>query len=635
MEIQIQEGASQKNLLSQIRERPDYQRIRTALNHPLHNLSEAASTAIIAGERFRFGLEKNPLDIEKYDRYQKSWVPWISLENQGIEREIWSIRSIFPSPSTSRALINLAYKRGDHTKTLEIDFMHGEVVDNDRGGFFAPLGSGGLTWITDNSVVAFVALSVEEKTMSGHPRQARLWRRSQLLNQATLISEVQYEDLTITLQHNSEQGIITHHHSQHEKSRYLVNLYTGLTQALELPSRSQVFIADHKIIVVKYEDTGAVVDLVNLEQNDEGFILSKPVTLYSLGEEEVLRQVALWEEHVVLVLIRNGEERLFLLGTRTGMLQEPFPGVHGSIKVISSPESETSILRILWSNLVNPPRVESIYHDGNEFICEPSEPPVDRMTSHTAVSRDGALVRYFLARPEEVHPYKPTLLLVYGGFGIPFIPNYLPEVASGWMEHGGQVVVGQIRGGGEKGYAWHREGMQEGKLLAVEDAAAIAHDLVSRGVCTPGSLVCQGTSNGGLLISLMVEKYRDICAAAAVHNALFDLSAYDSWDEARTWREEYGVFDSSSREKVLSYSPLHNIPSEPMPPLLISTEANDDRVDPSGAKRMVEALVKKQQNVIYRVGNGSHHGAANLEEALDLMALTFSFFTEQIERNQG
>lgn len=622
-------------VIEKLRQQREYQEIKSSISRPLKNLAEAFSITTIAGEKYRFDVEKYSGEVQKFNTIEERWETTLSLANFGIDCSKWLIRSIIPSPSSARALVNLAYKRGDLKKVIEIDVERGLVITPQEGGFFAPPGNGGLVWVGDDAVVAFIALSDEEKTHAGHPRKARLWSRFQEIERAPVLSEVRFEDLTITVQKNNEYGLITHHHSSNNKTYYLVNFYEQIEHRLDIPLDAQVFISKTKVYTVSDSMHQIVINAFDFVWKDEGFVIGEGKAVYRFEEETVIRQVVPWEEYLVLVVIGEGAERLLFIESSTNTLNEPFPEVYGSIKILKSQSGINQPLAITWNNLLNPPQLAKIRIADNNLQISPSIKPTKNLKSYTVFSQDGTPVRYFLAQPEnEDNIETPTLLLVYGGFSIPFLPSYIPEVALGWLSRGGQVVIGQIRGGGERGRRWHAMGQREGKLLAVDDIAAIAQNLISRKLCTAESLVCEGTSNGGLLISLFIEKYPELCIAAAVHNAVFDLSTYDKYPEGNGWKEEYGAVTPESKERVLSYSPIHNIPLKPMPPLFISAELNDDRVDPTGAIRMVEKLREQGQPVVFRQGNGSHHGAANVDEASDLIALTFRFFIDQIEMSR-
>ena len=51
----------------------------------------------------------------------------------------------------------------------------------------------------------------------------------------------------------------------------------------------------------------------------------------------------------------------------------------------------------------------------------------------------------------------PTVLYGYGGFQISLDPAYSATTLA-WVEAGGVYVVANLRGGGEEGEQWHRDG---------------------------------------------------------------------------------------------------------------------------------------------------------------------------------
>jgi prolyl oligopeptidase len=101
----------------------------------------------------------------------------------------------------------------------------------------------------------------------------------------------------------------------------------------------------------------------------------------------------------------------------------------------------------------------------------------------------------------------PVHLSGYGGFGIAIQPYYNPLLGKLWLERGGTTVIAHLRGGGEFGTDWHDAGRRAGKRLSHDDFAAVAADLVERGVTQPGRIAAEGGSNGGLLIANMLTRY--------------------------------------------------------------------------------------------------------------------------------
>lgn len=145
--------------IERLRQHQDYREIKSSISRPLQNLVEMYSTTTIAGEKYRFNSERPSGEIEKFNGAERGWGVVFSLADFGIDCNRWFIKSIIPSPTSSRALVNLSYKRGDLKRVMEIDAKRGLMIKPWEGGFFAPPGSGGLVWVNDESFMGFDMLA--------------------------------------------------------------------------------------------------------------------------------------------------------------------------------------------------------------------------------------------------------------------------------------------------------------------------------------------------------------------------------------------------------------------------------------------------------------------------------------------
>src|SRR5258708_23646241 len=141
-----------------------------------------------------------------------------------------------------------------------------------------------------------------------------------------------------------------------------------------------------------------------------------------------------------------------------------------------------------------------------------------------ATSADGTSVPYFVVNPDAGGPDLgehgrpapgPTLLTGYGGFEISLTPSYSGVIGRGWLARGGTYVVANLRGGGEYGPEWHQSAIKEHRHRVYEDFAAVATDLVDRGITTRDRLGIEGGSNGGLLMGVMLTRYPQLFGAIA------------------------------------------------------------------------------------------------------------------------
>ena len=248
------------------------------------------------------------------------------------------------------------------------------------------------------------------------------------------------------------------------------------------------------------------------------------------------------------------------------------------------------------------------------------------VAQHFATSADGTRIPYFVVgRPGAVGP---TLLGGYGGFEVSRTPGYDGVLGRLWLARGGTYVLANIRGGGEYGPGWHTQAMRAGRHLVDEDFAAVARDLVARGVTTVDRLGAQGGSNGGLLMGIMLTRYPDLFGALVCSVPLLDMKRFHLLLAGASWVAEYGnPDDPADWEFISKYSPYQNISADRnYPPILITTSTRDDRVHPGHARKMTAALEEAGHPVSYYENiEGGHGGAADNSQAAFRAALIYRY----------
>ena len=154
----------------------------------------------------------------------------------------------------------------------------------------------------------------------------------------------------------------------------------------------------------------------------------------------------------------------------------------------------------------------------------------------------------------------PTLLGGYGGFENSNTPGYGGVLGRLWLARGGTYVLANIRGGGEYGPTWHTQAMRENRHLVYEDFAAVARDLVDRGITTVPQLAAQGGSNGGLLMGVMLTRYPELFGALVCSVPLLDMKRFHLLLAGASWVAEYGDPDNPDDWAFMAdFSPYQNI----------------------------------------------------------------------------
>ena len=69
-----------------------------------------------------------------------------------------------------------------------------------------------------------------------------------------------------------------------------------------------------------------------------------------------------------------------------------------------------------------------------------------------------------------------------------------------YMDQGVIYAIANLRGGGEYGAKWHREGNLTNKQNVFDDFAAVLHHMIDRKYTSSERLIITGGSNGGLLM---------------------------------------------------------------------------------------------------------------------------------------
>jgi prolyl oligopeptidase len=223
-------------------------------------------------------------------------------------------------------------------------------------------------------------------------------------------------------------------------------------------------------------------------------------------------------------------------------------------------------------------------------------------------SPDGTLVPMFLVGRSQ--GAGPTVLTGYGGFNITRTPAWSPAAVP-FLEAGGLLAVGCLRGGGEYGERWHRAGMLGCKQNVFDDFIACAEWLIEAALTTPTSLGITGGSNGGLLVGAAMTQRPDLFGCVVCRVPLLDMVRYQRFKVAELWTAEYGsVDDAEGFSWLYAYSPYHHVSDGvDYPPTLITTGEEDSRVDPMHARKFAARLQSvSRRPVLLRVEPRAGHG---------------------------
>jgi prolyl oligopeptidase len=254
-----------------------------------------------------------------------------------------------------------------------------------------------------------------------------------------------------------------------------------------------------------------------------------------------------------------------------------------------------------------------------------------------ATSKDGTKVPLTIVQrkgtPRDGN--NPTILYGYGGYGVSMTP-YFSASRRAWLDHGGVLVVANLRGGGEYGEAWHLAGNLTKKQTVFDDFIASAQYLIAQKITSPKRLAAQGGSNGGLLMGAALTQRPELFRA--VHSAvgIYDMLRVELDPNGAFNVTEFGsVKDKAQFEALYGYSPLHRVKDgTDYPAVLMTTGDNDGRVNPAHSRKMIarlQAADPSGQPILLRTNSASGHGIGTaLSEAIEETTDAYTFLFHEL-----
>jgi prolyl oligopeptidase len=272
----------------------------------------------------------------------------------------------------------------------------------------------------------------------------------------------------------------------------------------------------------------------------------------------------------------------------------------------------------------------------SEYYKPETSYPADHYVTRLVMSesKDGTQIPVYVTHRKdlEMDGKRPTYLYAYGGFEVNETPDFdwtkLP-----WMDAGGVYATACLRGGGENGEQWHKDGMRLKKQNVFDDFIGAGETLIQEGITSPKNLGIGGGSNGGLLVAATELQRPDLFGAAVPEVGVHDMARFAQFTGGHHWIQEYGEVEKPNLFKnMMSYSPLHNVEDGVnYPATMIMTGDHDDRVTPSHSYKLAAEMQSagSENPVLLRTQANIGHGfgmprGMRIEQNADKMAFLWS-----------
>ncbi|MGW0045002.1 prolyl oligopeptidase family serine peptidase [Rhodococcus sp. NPDC003348] len=562
------------------------------------------------------------------------------------ENWVWSGAQVLRTEGEddqTRALISMSRGGADAVVIREFDLVRREFVTIADGGFVLPEAKTDIDWIDRDTVYVGTDTGPDALTDSGYPRIAVRWSRGTDVRDAPVVFEGEHTDVAVSAWYDRTPGFERSFAERavdfYSSQRYEITRDGALVR-IEAPEDARVS-AHREWLLIRTRSPWTVGETTH----PAGTLLAARYADYLAGSRDLtvlfapdrhtsLEQYVWTRNHLLLVTLSDVQTRMRVLTPGPGgWTDAPLDGISEltSTDVLDVDPVESDEFFLNSSGYLTPATLlhGHVGEPVEELKQAPSffDPAGLSVAQHFATSDDGTAIPYFVVRRKDAEP-GPTLLYGYGGFENSMLPGYSGALGRGWLERGGTYVVANIRGGGEYGPDWHTQALKAGRHKAFEDFAAVARDLVARGVTTAAQLGAQGGSNGGLLMGVMLTRYPELFGAIVCQVPLLDMRRYHLLLAGASWMAEYGDPDDPDEwEFISAYSPYQNAdPDRTYPPVLITTSTRDDRVHPGHARKMTARLEEQGHRVWYYENiEGGHGGAADNAQLAFKSALAYEF----------
>ncbi|WP_439371837.1 prolyl oligopeptidase family serine peptidase [Bradyrhizobium sp. DASA03120] len=589
--------------------------------------------------------------LPEFRKPEPSWEILLDIDElAATEGKDWLFSGTSSRPGSARVMLGLSRGGSDAVTLREFDTDTRSFVAD---GFLLPEAKSSADWVDDDTLLLSSALGEGMATASGYARTVRLWRRGTSVDQAPVIFETtadhmrvySYVDDTVPA-----QRIWFIDQSDFFNFRTSIGTTAGATTKLDLPSN--IWMQTHgDWLSVKPRATWSVAGHTYEADAMLGISLSaflagsREFTVLFEPEPRRAVQGFFWTGGKLVLSILDELQPVFEVCTPSAsgwsrQRVEGLPGI-GVVDVWSLDHHESESNGDMLANVqdpLTPPSLMLIERDVASPAVLKQAPRTFAadavvVTQHEAISIDGERIPYVQTGPAGETGDAPVYMSAYGGFGASVKPYYNASLGKLWLERGGTTVQANLRGGGEFGTRWHDAGRLAGKKLSHDDFAAVAADLVRRGVTSAKRIAAQGGSNGGILITNMLVRYPERFGALFCTIPLIDMRRYTKLLAGASWIAEYGDPDKPEEwEWLKTYSAYHNVKTgQAYPPILIATTRRDDRVHPGHARKMAAKLQAMGYEAwFYEPAAGGHGYGKDNKERAGFEVLGYRFLKDKI-----
>ncbi|WP_158545119.1 prolyl oligopeptidase family serine peptidase [Dyella monticola] len=580
-----------------------------------------------------------------------------------------SITLFVPSPDGSKVAVDIDHGGNEVTRMEVLDVKSGKPT----GDAVEPVwGEFGAEWLPDGSGFAYTQMAPPAQRTNGDPLQDMRLRFHRLgtpsasdpillragkgegVNPSFTMSSNRFPD--VQFRTDSRWAIAEEQGAQIEQ-RYCVTMQT---EAIK-PGATWHCIADFDDEIVDADIHGNTLYLVSTRTRSNGELLALDLSrpdaslkdahpILSLQDDEMIvdsnlddtQMIAPARDALYVKVVRNGIDSIRRIDYRTDKVENvpmPFPG---SAALFHADDNQDGFVLGLRSWTTPPkfwrydPSTRSLRSLGQDE-ASPADYSMIEATETELVSKDGTHVPLTIVHRKDValDGSHRAIVFGYGSYGMSIVPSFRP-VRLEWVKNGNIFAYAHVRGGGEKGEAWHKAGKGPNKHKGVEDFVAAVARLSELGYSRPERTALISGSAGGLLLGGAVVGYPSRFGAAVFMVSLLNpVRLLQEPNGANQMGEMGDPSKAADFPWMLAMDPYQQIhPHTAYPAMMLDVGLNDSRVAPwetgKFAARLRAANTSGRPVWIRTDAHGGHGIQASLGAEAAEYADVFAFLDAQL-----
>lgn len=568
----------------------------------------------------------------------------------------YQINYIKPNYDGSKVVIALTESGKEISEMVIYDLKQGKLLSDILSNCW-PSDSGGVSWLSDNNSFIYRYYPVID------PKSPLFLKDTESIFY-TIGQNSQKLDILLSRQNNPELKInpedFPRINFSSKKSKYIFGQISGATNFKDTYYMQITGVQSKRNWKFLFNKEDKVTDFI--EKDDNIIYISEKygtnaIYITSLQSpdfknakiivpnisNEVITSINNLKDGFVFSTSKNGvEAKVYLYkNNHKYLLTLPFPAGNISITTKDNLSNDFWIVCSGWKN--DSERFKYISQQ-NKFIPENISPIIEYPEFKNIVaeeitikSHDGLDVPISLLYNKDIkkNTNNPLLIYAYGAYGTNISPS-LSKTYLLWIQKGGIIAVAHVRGGGEKGEAWHEGGFKTTKPNSWKDLISCAEYMINEKYTSKNKIAIWGASAGGIAIGRAITERPDLFKAAIIDAGVVNATRMQFTPNGLNSAKEFGSLQIEPEFKALlemdAYQ--HIKKGEKYPAMLITSGINDPRVSPWMPTKFAAKLLSsnKSENPIFLKIDyeGGHGGDIPVAQKYDNVADTFAFALWQL-----